>query len=78
MKMTTVRLPEEKLKLIKAIAGYEGKSLSKVFDGMAEEYISRHMETMELLKIPDFHAECVAGLEEIKRGKGRNLSEMAD
>jgi len=78
MKMTTVRLPEEKLRLVKAIAGYEGKSLSKVFDKMAEEYISRHMETMELLKIPGFHTECVDGLEEIKKGKGKNLSEMAD
>lgn len=78
MKMTTVRLPEEKMKLIKAIAGYEGKSLSKIFNTMAEEYISRHMETMELLKIPDFHSECAEGLEEIKQGKGKNLRELAD
>ncbi|MDD3726185.1 MAG: hypothetical protein PHI44_03215 [Candidatus Ratteibacteria bacterium] len=78
MKVTTIRLPEEKLKIIKAIAGYEGKSISKVFDKMAEEYILRHMETMELLKIPNFHSECVAGLAEIKKGKGKNLSEMAD
>jgi predicted DNA-binding protein len=76
--MTTVRLPDEKMKLMKAIAGYEGKSLSKIFDSMAEEYISRHMETMELLKIPDFHSECITGLDEIKKGKGRRLSELAD
>lgn len=78
MKMTTVRLPEEKMKLMKAIAGYEGKSLSKIFDAMAEEYISRHMETMELLKIPDFDSECLKGLDEIKKGKGKYLNELAD
>ena len=78
MKMTTVRLPEEKMKLMKAIAGYEGKSLSRIFDGMAEEYISRHMETMELLKIPGFESECLKGLDEIKKGKGRRLNELAD
>jgi len=63
---------------MKAIAGYEGKSLSKIFDTMAEEYISRHMETMELLKIPGFDTECLNGLNEIKKGKGRSLNELAD
>ncbi|MFA5393456.1 MAG: hypothetical protein WC081_02065 [Candidatus Ratteibacteria bacterium] len=70
---TTVRLPEEKLKLTKAIAGYEGCSLSKVFETLVDEYIAMHRETMELLGIPSFEAECLQGLEEIKRGKGKRL-----
>ena len=76
MRTTTVRLPEEKLKMLKAIAGYEGGSLSKIFEQLSNEYIMRHMETMELLKIPDFYEECIEGLEEIKKGKGKNLNEM--
>jgi len=78
MKMTTIRLKEEKLKMIKAIASYEGKSLSKVFDKLADEYISQHLETMELLKMPHLLSECVEGLEEIKKGKGKDLSELED
>ena len=70
---TTVRLPEEKLKLTKAIAGYEGCSLSKVFEALVDEYIAMHRETMELLGIPGFEAECLRGLEEIKKGKGKRL-----
>jgi len=40
------------------------------------EYISRHMETMELLKIPDFYKECIEGVKEIKKGRGEKLSEL--
>lgn len=76
MKTTTIRISEEKLKLLRAIAGYEGKSVSKIFEEFAEEYISRHMETMELLKIPDFYKECIEGVEEIKKGGGKKLSEL--
>ena len=76
MKTTTIRISEEKLKLIKAIAGYEGRSVSKIFEELTEEYISRHMETMELLKIPDFYKECIEGVKEIKKGGGKKLSEL--
>ncbi|MFH0797530.1 MAG: hypothetical protein V2A65_10860 [Candidatus Omnitrophota bacterium] len=73
MVTTTVRLPEEKLKLTKAIAGYEGRSLSKVFEELVDEYIIMHRETMELLNIPGFEMECLQGLEEIRKGKGKRL-----
>ncbi len=73
MKTTTIRISKEKLKLLKAIAGYEGESISKIFEEFAEEYISRHMETMELLKIPDFYEECIEGVKEIKKGGGEKI-----
>ena len=76
MKTTTIRLPEEKLKYLKGIAGYEGKSLSEIFSSLAEEYILRHKETMELLKIPNFYKECIDGVKEIKEGKGKDLDEL--
>jgi hypothetical protein len=75
---TTLRLPEERLKVIRAIAGYENRSLTDIFTEMADEYISRHKETLELLKIPDFLEECREGLEEIKAGKGKSLRALGN
>ncbi len=75
---TTLRLPEEKLKLIRAIAGYENRHLSDIFLELSEEYIERHRETLEFLNIPGFAKECLDGLEEIKKGGGKTLIELDD
>ena len=32
---TTLRLPEEKLRLVRAIAGYENRTLSDIFEELA-------------------------------------------
>lgn len=74
---TTLRLPEERLKVIRAIAGYENRSLTDIYTELTDEYIARHKETMELLQIPGFLEECINGLEEIKSGKGKKLSALA-
>ncbi|MDX9715582.1 MAG: hypothetical protein RBT37_09185 [Dissulfurispiraceae bacterium] len=75
---TTLRLPEEKLKMIRAIAGYENRSLAAIYDELTDEYISRHRETLELLSIPGFRQECIEGLAEIKAGAGKGLDELDD
>jgi hypothetical protein len=74
---TTLRLPEERLKVIRAIAGYENRSLTDIYTELTDEYIARHRETLELLHIPNFLDECNKGLEEIKSGKGKKLSALA-
>ncbi len=76
MGATTLRLPEEKLKLIRAIAGYENKPLSKIFEELVDDYIDRHKETLELLGIPGFIEECREGLEEVRRGAGKDINEL--
>lgn len=43
---TTIRIPDDKLRMIRAIAGYENRSLAAIFSELAEEYIARHKETM--------------------------------
>jgi len=74
---TTLRLPEERLKVIRSIAGYENRSLTDIYTELTDEYIARHKETTELLQIPGFIEECKKGLEEIKSGKGKKLSALA-
>jgi predicted DNA-binding protein len=78
MGATTMRLPDEQLKILRAISGYENRPLSKIFEELAEEYINRHKETMEILQIPGFVEESKKGLEEIKSGKGKNLDDLED
>ncbi len=73
---TTLRLPEEKLRLVRAIAGYENRTLADIFEELAAQYIERHKETMELLNIPGFFDECQEGIKEIKAGGGKDLSEL--
>lgn len=75
---TTLRLPEDRLRIIRAIAGYENRTLVDIFTELTDEYIERHRETMELLAIPGFLEECKAGVEEIKAGGGQNLIELDD
>lgn len=75
---TTLRLPEDRLRLIRAIAGYENMKLTDIFTDMADEFIERHRESLELIGIPGFVDECRHGLEEIKAGKGKALGELAD
>jgi hypothetical protein len=73
---TTIRIPDHKLRMIRAIAGYENRSLAAIFSELAEEYIARHKETMELLSIPGLLEESREGLKEIKAGGGKTLDEM--
>ncbi len=76
MGATTLRLPEKKLKLIRAIAGYENKPLSKIFEELVDDYIERHKETLELLGIPGFLEEIKEGLEEVRKGGGKNIDDL--
>ena len=70
---TTLRLPEEKLKLIRAIAGYENRPMSEIFSELADAYIERHRERLGLIGIPGFAEECAEGLKEISQGGGKNI-----
>lgn len=73
---TTLRMQEEKLRLIRAISGYENRTLAEIFSELADEYILRHKETLELLGIPEFVKECKEGIDEIKAGGGKTLFEL--
>ncbi len=75
---TTLRLDEEKARLLRALAGYERRSINEILNELVDEYIERHKETLELLSIPGFLEECKEGLEEIQRGGGKTLDELDD
>ena len=74
--ITTLRLNNDRLRLLKAIAGYEGRTLTDIFGEMTEEYVERHRETLLLLNIPGFAKECKDGFKEIKKGGGKKLNAL--
>lgn len=73
---TTLRLDEEKVRLLRALAGYEGRRINDILNELVDEYIERHKETLDLLSIPGFLEECRDGLEEIRKGGGKRLDEL--
>ena len=66
------------MKLIRAIAGYENRPMSKSFEELADEYLERHRETLILIGIPGFTEECIQGLSEIKKGGGKDINDLED
>jgi predicted transcriptional regulator len=73
---TTLRLSEERLRLIRAIAGYENRSLTDIFEELTGEYIDMHRETLALLGVAGFADECREGLKEIEEGGGKALLDL--
>ena len=67
---------EDGLRVIRAIAGYENRTLSDIYEELTAEYIERHKETAELLKIPGFLEEVRQGSKEIRAGGGKDLSRL--
>jgi hypothetical protein len=70
---TTPRLSDNRLRLIRAIAGYEDRSLADIFEELTSEYMERHNETLPLLRIPGFAEEFREAFEEIKTGGGKEV-----
>jgi hypothetical protein len=52
--------------------------MSKIFNNSADEYLERHRETLILTGILGFTGECVQGLNEIKKGGGKDIDELED
>lgn len=70
MDTATIRIPEDKKNILKAISTMENKKLNEVVVELIDEYIERHYETLELLSIPGFYETLMSSSEEFRRGKG--------
>jgi predicted CopG family antitoxin len=64
METATIRIPEEKKNLLKAIASLENRKMNDLLVDLINEYAERRKETLELLAIPGLYEEvCVASRE---------------
>jgi len=70
MSTATVRIPENKKNILKAISSLENKKMNEIISEMIDEYVERHKETLELLSIPGIYERLMKSSEAFKRGKG--------
>ena len=73
MSTATIRIPEEKKNILKAISSMENKKLNQVVVELIDEYIERHKETLELLAIPGFYEKLMESSREFRKGRGMSL-----
>ncbi len=75
MNTATIRIPEEKRNILKAISSMENRKLNEVIVELIDEYIERHKETLELLSIPGFHDELIASSNKFKKTQGVTIED---
>lgn len=75
MNTATIRIPEEKKNILKAISSMENRKLNEVIVELIDEYIERHKESLELLSIPGFYAELIESSKKFKRMQGVTIED---
>lgn len=75
MNTATIRIPEEKRNILKAISSMENKKLNEIVVELIDEYVERHKETLELLSIPGLLEALMGSSEEFKDGRGVKIKD---
>jgi predicted transcriptional regulator len=69
METATIRIPEEKKNLLKAVASLENRTMNDILIDLIDDYVERRKETLELLAIPGFTRRLQASRREFREGK---------
>jgi len=75
MDTATIRIPQNKKNLLKAISSLESRKMNEIIVDLIDEYIERHKETLELLAIPGLYDEIIAASREFRERKSVPLSD---
>jgi hypothetical protein len=75
MSTATIRIPEEKRNILKAISSMENKKLNEIVVELIDEYVERHKETLELLSMPGFFETLMKSSEEFRKGEGVKIKD---
>ncbi|MDD2716047.1 MAG: hypothetical protein PHW04_09150 [Candidatus Wallbacteria bacterium] len=70
---TTIRLPDDKLRMLRAISGYENRPMSRIVEELLDDYLERHKETQEIISCKTSMESIRRGLEDEKSGKMASL-----
>lgn len=73
METATIRIPEDKKNLLKAMASLENRKMNDVLVDMIDEYAERRKETLELLAIPGLYEQVCAASREFKQRRTVSL-----
>jgi len=75
METSTIRIPEDKKNILKAISSLENKKMNDIIVELIDEYVERHKETLELLAIPGLYDNLTKSSEEFRKGKGVSIKD---
>lgn len=75
METSTIRIPEDKKNLLKAIASLENRKMNDLLVDLINEYAERRKETLELLAIPGLYEEVCAASREFRQKKTVSLKD---
>jgi len=73
METATIRIPEDKKNLLKAVASLENKKMNEIIIDLIDAYIKCRKETAELMAIPGLHQRIRASSREFRQGKAVSL-----
>jgi hypothetical protein len=76
METATIRIPEEKKNLLKAVASLENRKMNDILIDLIDEYVESRKETLELLAIPGLYEKVLAASREIREGKGVPIEDV--
>ncbi len=75
METATIRIPEEKKILLKAVASLENRKMNDIVVALIDEYIERRKESAELMAVPGLYKRIRASAREFRQGKTVSLSD---
>ncbi len=75
METATIRIPEDKKNLLKAIASLENRKMNDLVVDLIDEYAERRRETLELLAIPGLYDQVRASSREFRKRKTISLKD---
>jgi PHD/YefM family antitoxin component YafN of YafNO toxin-antitoxin module len=78
MATSTIRIPEDKKNMLKAISSLENKKMNDIIVELIDEYVERHKETIELLSIPGLYENLIKSSEEFRKGKGVSIKDARE
>ncbi len=73
METATIRIPEDKKNLLKAVASLENRKMNDIIVDLIDAYIERRKETAELMAIPGLHERIRASSREFRQRKTVSL-----
>lgn len=78
MNTATIRIPEEKKNVLKAISSLENKKLNEIVVELIDEYIERHKETLELISIPGLYEGLMKSSKEFRKKRGATIEDARE
>jgi len=75
METATIRIPEEKKNLLKAVASLENKKMNDLIVDLIDEYVARRRETLEIMSVPGLYENIRTSSREFRTGKSVSLKD---